>query len=100
MLRRQKYTAEPTVKAVHSIVGMGAKGGLTAWLVVVALVAASVEMCAGRQHYRSRIPNGANVPCPPDHDYCAGELCVGVGHMSCLGGVVEPERNPFGKVRG
>ena len=67
-------------------------------LVSVALLLTLVSCTLGRQHYRARFPNGHAVPCPPDQD-CAGEICVGVGHLSCLGGAVEPRRNAFGQVR-
>ncbi|GMH44425.1 hypothetical protein BSKO_12377 [Bryopsis sp. KO-2023] len=54
--------------------------------------------CSARQHYRSRIPNGDEIPCPPEDPHCEeNERCIGVGHETCAGGVVSPKRNPFGE---
>lgn len=58
-----------------------------------------VGLSYGRQQYRSRIPNGNAIPCPPGDTACEeNELCVGFGHESCAGGAVTPRLNVFGKV--
>ncbi|GMH44491.1 hypothetical protein BSKO_12443 [Bryopsis sp. KO-2023] len=75
---------------------MATRCPLGLFLAIALLLVASPAQ--GRQQYRSSIPNGNGIPCPPEDPHCEeNELCVGFGHESCAGGVISPKRNAFGK---
>ncbi|KNC77115.1 hypothetical protein SARC_10417, partial [Sphaeroforma arctica JP610] len=47
-----------------------------------------------RRLYEDRIPNGDNVPCPPDAEGCVDGLCPEVAYSTCVGG--DSPNNQFG----
>eukprot|EP01134_Creolimax_fragrantissima_P002778 CFRG2778T1 len=61
--------------------------------VLLGLTSVSV-LVHGLRIYQTQIPNGANVPCPPDTDGCENDICPGVGHDTCVGGTFP--NNQFG----
>lgn len=84
------------------ILPIGANGLLTSPLTSLTLLSIltnhhllSIPTTHALPTYGTKIPNGQNVPCPPEAEGCKNNICYGLGHPSCSGGISGASPQPL-----